>query len=77
MMKLLHRNEAKPNESAYKTQIECGSGMEMSGIMHSMQKWCNETPSDSTVVWDSGHYTITLWFEEGKYKTWFELKGLG
>jgi hypothetical protein len=75
-MKLIHRNEAKKTP-AHKMQIECGSGTEMSGIMHKMQRWCTETPSDSVVVWDSGHYTITLWFEEGKYKTWFELKGLG
>ena len=74
-MKLLHRNDAK-NTPAHKMQIECGSGMEMSSIMHKMQKWSTETPSDSVVVWDSGHYTITLWFEKKKHKTWFELKGL-
>ena len=75
MMKLLHRNDAEKTPE-HKTEIECKSGMEMSGIMHRMQRWCTETPSDSAVVWDSGHYTITLWFEKKKHKTWFELKGL-
>lgn len=57
--------------------IKCSNGTEMSAKMHKINRWCKDnTRSDSTVVWDSGHHQLYIWFEEPKYRTWFELTGL-
>jgi hypothetical protein len=56
--------------------IECSSGNSMSAKMHELSRWCKSQKSDSVVVWNSSHHKLHIWFEEPKYKTWYELSRL-
>jgi hypothetical protein len=57
--------------------ISCNNGSDMSAKMHKINRWCkNNSKSNSTVVWDSAHHKLYIWFEEPKYRTWFEISGI-
>jgi hypothetical protein len=73
-MKLIPYDAATPKEYLVnQLHIHCDSGWEMSKTMHEIDSWCRNTQDTGTIVWTSQAYTITLWFEKAKYRTWFEL----
>ena len=78
-MKLVHRSET----SAYKVaasrvplHIRTDAGWKMQSIFLKAMKICNNSKNDDIVVWDSAHHEVTLWFEDEKWVTYFNLRGL-
>lgn len=79
-MKLVHLTNYKNKNNIYKLEpirLQCASGMAMSQCINSIQRFCHEgnrDNNDSTVVWDSNHHEIVIWFEDEKYRTYFSLR---
>jgi len=78
-MKLVHRTD---KAATHKTldrclvRVEVNNGWEMAGVVSKVSRYCSESKSNSVVVWDSEHHVVLLWFEEEKWATYFNLKGL-
>lgn len=73
-MKLIPYEDTLPREYLqHRLEILCDSGWEMSKRMHEIKNFCNSQTNNSTVVWTTLRYVITLWFQEATHKTWFEL----
>jgi len=78
-MKLVHRTD---KAATHKTldqclvRVEVDSGWKMTSIIAKVAHICSESKSKSVVVWDSEHHAVLLWFEDEKWATYFNLKGL-
>ena len=78
-MKLVHISD---KAATHKTLDRClvrvnvSSGCKMTGIIAKVARICSESKSKTVVVWDSEHHAVLLWFEDEKWATYFNLKGL-
>lgn len=78
-MKLVHNSAftgTVSKKKRYPLRIQCESGSEMQSTMLKVARYCKNQKSSSTVLWDSQHHEVILWFEEEKYITYFNLKGI-
>jgi len=78
----MHMEDIKPSHwiSNFKTScpvvINVNTGYEMAGVISRVVRLCEQCNSDTTVVWDTEHHTVILWFDDAKWETYFSLKGI-
>jgi hypothetical protein len=75
-MKLVHYHDVVRIRLRSPMIISCRSGMDMSSKMHKIREYCKKLDNDSTVIWESAHHQILLWFDDKKYESYFRMIGM-